>query len=63
MYFAPIARIVVRYGVGAAVGIATADAVQNDPDLMNMLTVGVGTVLSYGTEYLYTQAVKRGWAT
>lgn len=61
--WAPTARIVARYVIGAIGGTALSDAIVSDPDLMNMLTIGISATASYTVEKIYTYAKKRGWAT
>ncbi len=63
MDYAPIARIVARYVIGVVAGAAVSDAVLNDPDLMNMLTMGITAVASYAVEKIYAIAKRKGWAT
>lgn len=63
MELAPLARIIVRYLVGAIIGTAGADAILGDPDLMHYVTIGLSAAVGVGTEYAYALARKRGWAT
>jgi hypothetical protein len=63
MDYAPIARIIARYVIGTVAGAAVSDAVLNDPDLMNMLTMGISAVGAYAVEKIYAIAKSRGWAT
>lgn len=59
----PIARIVVRYGMGMLFGAAVSDAVLNDPDLMNFIGIVLSMLGSWAIERVYQEAKKRGWAT
>lgn len=64
MSYAPIARIVLRYIVGAAVmygliGAETGEYLAVDPDL----TLVVGSAIGAIVEVAYAYAKKRGWAT
>lgn len=64
MTYAPVARIVLRYAVGAAVmygliGAETGEYLVVDPDL----TLIVGTVIGAVVEAVYAYAKKKGWAT
>lgn len=64
MTYAPVARIVLRYAVGAAVmygliGAETGEYLVVDPDL----TLIVGTVIGAVVEAAYAYAKKKGWAT
>lgn len=64
MTYAPIARIVLRYAVGAAVmygmiGAETGEHLVVDPDL----TLIVGAVIGAAVEAVYAHAKKKGWAT
>nr|WP_309504267.1 hypothetical protein [uncultured Roseovarius sp.] len=55
----PIARILLRYGVGLAAGLAVGDQLAADPDLVLVLT----GLIAAGTEAAYTLAKRKGWAT
>ena len=63
MDYAPIARIVARYVIGTVAGAAASDAVLNDPDLMNLLTIAISGAAAVLTEYIYALAKRRGWTT
>ncbi len=63
MDWAPYARIFARYVIGGIAGTAAGDAILNDPDLMNLLTMGISAVGAVVVEWAYAQAKKRGWAT
>ncbi|MGB1390301.1 MAG: hypothetical protein ACPG61_15595 [Paracoccaceae bacterium] len=58
MNYAPIARIIIRYIVGAILGMETGEILAGDPDLVVVVALGVGAA----TEFAYALAVKRGWA-
>lgn len=59
MNYAPIARIILRYGVGAVVGAAQANILAGDPDVVAMLALAVGAAV----EAAYVIAKRKGWAT
>lgn len=55
----PVARIILRYGVGYFAGSATGEALALDPDIVLILSLAIG----FAVEGAYTLAKKRGWAT
>lgn len=55
----PIARILLRYGVGLLAGAAVGNQLAADPDLV--LLVSAFVVL--GIEGFYALAKRKGWAT
>lgn len=55
----PVARIILRYGVGAVFGMEAGSLLAGNPDVVLMVATGVGVV----TETVYTYAKKKGWAT
>jgi len=59
MNFAPIARIILRYGIGYMVGSQAGDALALDPDAVLMLSLALGAVV----EGAYTLAKRKGWST
>jgi hypothetical protein len=59
MMYAPIARILIRYGVGIVLGADAASIMAGDPDLVSVLAVVIGAA----TEAVYAYAKKKGWAT
>lgn len=61
--FGPLARIFVRYIVGAFAGGAVVDSIIADADLMNVITILVAAVVGVLIERLYLIAKERGWAT
>jgi hypothetical protein len=56
---APVIRIVLRYGVGAVVGMEIGGMLAGDPDIVMLLAAGVGAA----TEAAYVFAKRRGWTT
>ena len=56
---APIARILLRYGVGAVVGMKIGETLAGDPDVVLLLAAGIGAA----TEAAYAFAKKKGWTT
>ena len=61
--YAPIARIMIRYGVGTVAGNELATALAGDMDVINYTALAIGAIVAAGTEYFYSKAVKLGWAT
>jgi hypothetical protein len=59
MDFFPIARIVLRYIVGAIVGMETGALLAGDPDVVLYVALGIGLLV----EVAYGIAKRRGWAT
>ena len=59
MDYAPIARILVRYIVGAVIGMDAAQTIAGDPDVITVVALAVGAAI----EALYAIAKKKGWAT
>lgn len=62
MNYAPIARIIIRYVVGAVFGDSVAETILGDPDLMTYATLALSFAVGAATEFAYAQAVKHGWA-
>lgn len=56
---APIARILLRYGVGLVFGMETGNILAGDPDLVLLVAAGVGVA----TELAYAYAKRKGGAT
>lgn len=54
-----IARIILRYGVGAVMGLAYGEQLAADPDIVMALAALVGIA----TEGAYALAKRRGWTT
>jgi hypothetical protein len=59
MDYMPIARIILRYGVGAAVGAAQGNMLAGDPDVVTMVALGIGALVEVG----YAIAKRQGGAT
>jgi hypothetical protein len=59
MDWAPVARIVVRYVVGAVIGMDAAHALAGDPDVITVVALAIGAA----TEVAYAMAKRRGWTT
>lgn len=59
MNYAPIARIILRYGVGITVGMEAGEMLVGDPDIVAVAALGVGVLV----EVVYAYAKKKGWAT
>jgi hypothetical protein len=57
--YAPIARILIRYGAGLLIGLDSASILAGDPDIVSLVAAG----LAFATETLYVLAKRRGWAT
>ena len=59
MDFAPLARIVLRYGIGYLAGSGAGEALALDADAVNMLALAMAAAV----EGLYAVAKRKGWAT
>jgi preprotein translocase subunit Sec61beta len=61
MDYAPLARIVLRYLVGAGImgSDQIGDALAADPDLILYVSLAIGAVVEGG----YALAKRKGWAT
>jgi hypothetical protein len=59
MNYAPIARIVIRYGVGLVFGLEVGNLLAGDPDTVLIAAAVIGVV----TEWAYAYAKKQGWST
>lgn len=59
MNYAPVARIIIRYIVGAVIGMAQADILAADPDLVTVAALLIG----FAVEGVYALAKKNGGAT
>lgn len=55
--YAPIARIVIRYGVGLILGANAADIAVGNPDIVTVVAGAVGAA----NEVVYTLAKRKGW--
>lgn len=58
MKLAPIARILLRYGVGYLLGAEIGETLALDQDVVTFVALGIGAA----TEAAYALAVKKGWA-
>lgn len=58
MDFAPIARIIVRYIVGAIIGMDAGHALAGDPDVITLVALGIGLAV----EGVYALAKRKGWS-
>ena len=59
MDYMPIARIILRYGVGLVIGAAQADMLAADADVVTVIALAVGVIVEVG----YAIAKRRGGAT
>lgn len=59
MNYAPIARIILRYLVGAIVGLAQGNMLAADPDLVTVTALAIGAAV----EAAYALAKRKGWTT
>ena len=59
MNYAPVARILIRYGVGLIIGADAADLLAGDPDAVTVVAVALGGAV----EVVYNLAKRKGWAT
>ena len=59
MNYAPIVRILIRYGVGLVIGADAADMLAGDPDVVTLAALALGA----GVEIVYALAKRKGWAT
>lgn len=59
MNYAPIARIILRYVIGAVIGLSQGDMLAADPDIVMIVALAIGA----GVEVAYALARRRGWAT
>jgi hypothetical protein len=55
----PIARIILRYGVGLVIGMEAGEMLAGDPDIVGVVALAVGVA----TEAAYAYAKRKGWAT
>jgi hypothetical protein len=55
----PIARIILRYGVGLVIGMEAGEMLAGDADIVGVVALAVGVA----TEAVYTYAKRKGWAT
>jgi hypothetical protein len=59
MNFGPVARIILRYGIGYLAGSQAGEALAMDPDAVLLLSLGLGAAV----EAAYAYAKRKGWAT
>jgi hypothetical protein len=59
MNYAPLARIIIRYIVGAIVGMDAGATIAGDPDMVTVVALGIGAAV----EAAYAIAKRKGWAT
>jgi len=59
MNFGPIARIILRYGIGYLAGSQAGETLAMDPDAVLVLSLGLGAAV----EVAYAYAKRKGWAT
>ena len=59
MSYAPIARILLRYGVGLVLGWDAGNILAGDPDVVTYAAMSIGALI----EVAYSFAKKKGWAT
>jgi len=59
MNFGPIARIILRYGIGYLAGSQLGEQLAMDEDIVLMVSLG----LAAAVEGAYAFAKRRGWAT
>jgi hypothetical protein len=59
MDYAPIARIVIRYAVGAIIGMDAGATLAGEPDVVTVAALAIGAAV----EGLYAIAKRKGWAT
>jgi len=53
--YAPIARIILRYGVGAVFTISVGDMCASVPDLVNVLAAGLSGLVSAAIDWFYAR--------
>ena len=56
--FGPLARIIMRYGIGYLAGSQAGNALAMDPDAVLMLSLALGAAV----EAVYALAKRKGWA-
>ena len=58
MTYAPLARILLRYGVGLVLGWEAGDILAGDPDIVVYVAMAIGA----SVEMLYGIAKRKGWS-
>ena len=56
--YGPIARIIIRYGVGLVLGANAGDIAVGNPDLVTVMAGAIGAA----NEIIYTFAKRKGWS-
>ena len=59
MNLGPLARIILRYGIGYLAGSEVGEMLAMDPDAVLLLSLGMGAAV----EGVYALAKRYGWAT
>jgi hypothetical protein len=59
MNFGPLARIILRYGIGYLAGSQIGEQLALDPDIVLIVSLGLGAAV----EVAYVLAKRKGWAT
>ena len=59
MNFGPLARILLRYGIGYLAGSQVGESLAMDPDAVLVLSLALGALV----EGAYALAKRKGWAT
>lgn len=63
MMYAPLVRILLRYGVGALAGWTIGDTLASDPDVVDLVVAAAAAVVAVVTEWWYQKAKRDGGAT
>ena len=59
MNFGPLARVILRYGIGYLAGSQAGEALAMDPDAVVVLSLALGAAV----EGAYAIAKRKGWPT
>lgn len=57
MIYGPVARIIIRYGVGIILGANAAEIAVGNPDIVTVVAGALGAA----NEAVYTVAKRKGW--
>lgn len=57
MIYGPVARIIIRYGVGIVLGAHAAEIAVGNPDIVTVVAGALGAA----NEAVYTVAKRKGW--
>lgn len=57
MIYGPLARIIIRYGVGIVLGANAANIAVGNPDIVTVIAGALGAA----NEAVYTIAKRKGW--